>query len=196
MGDTSNTSDNLSTRFSKPDTSILYADYIHFCFIMLFDEYILNNKAEGKHIMNKKFIITGFITTVVNLLLHMAAYIFLLKDVYRSYPAVSEEFRNQLSRPLDQLIMWAMVVTSLSMGFLITIVMKWAGANTFVSGLKYGFVFSLLFWGSVNFGLYASSNFFSTTSVFIDYACSVTVMTIASAVAARMLGRGTTSTAE
>ena len=148
---------------------------------MLFDEYILNNKAEGKHIMNKKFIITGFITTVVNLLLHMAAYIFLLKDVYRSYPAVSEEFRNQLSRPLDQLIMWAMVVTSLSMGFLITIVMKWAGANTFVSGLKYGVVFSLLFWGSVNFGLYASSNFFSTTSVFIDYACSVTVMTIASA---------------
>jgi hypothetical protein len=68
--------------------------------------------------------------------------------------------------------------------------MKWAGANTFISGLKYGFVFSLLFWGSVFFGLYATSNLFSTTSVFIDYACSVTVMTIAASVAAGLLGRG------
>jgi hypothetical protein len=143
--------------------------------------------------MNKKFLISGLITSVVNLLLHTAAYIFILKEVYHSYPAVSEEFRKQLSRPLDQLIVWAMVVTSLAMGFLITTVMKWAGANTFTSGLKYGFVFSLLFWGSVNFGLYASSNFFSTTSVFVDYACSVTVMTIASAVAAWLWGSGKTN---
>jgi hypothetical protein len=140
--------------------------------------------------MNKKFLVSGLITTVVNLLLHTAAYIFILKDVYRSYPAVSEEFRKQLSRPLDQLIVWAMVVTSMAMGFLITAVMKWAGANSFVSGLKYGFVFSLLFWGSVNFGLYASSNFFSTTSVFIDYACSVTVMTISAAISSWILGKG------
>ena len=139
--------------------------------------------------MNKKFLISGLITTVVNLLLHTAAYILILKDVYRSYPAVSEEFRNQLSRPLDQLIVWAMVVTSLAMGFLITIVIKWSGAKTFTSGLKYGFIFSLLFWGSVNFGLYASSNFFSQTTVFVDYACSVTAMTISCAVSAWLLGR-------
>lgn len=143
--------------------------------------------------MNKKFLVTGLITTVINLLLHTAAYIFILKDVYQSYPALSEEFRKQLCRPLDQLIVWAMVVTSFSMGFLITIVMKWSGANSFVSGLKYGSVFSSLFWGSVNFGLYASSNFFSTTSVFVDFACSVTVMTIASAVAAWLLGKGNTN---
>jgi hypothetical protein len=86
-----------------------------------------------------------------------------------------------------------MVVTSLSMGFLITIVMKWSGANTFVSGLKNGSVFSLLFWGSVNFGLYASSNHFSQTAVFVDYACSVIALTIASAVAAWLLGRGKTN---
>ncbi len=140
--------------------------------------------------MNKKFIIAGLTTTIVNLLLHTAAYIIILKDVYRSYPAVSEEFTKQLSRPLDQLIIWAMAVTSFSMGFLITMVMHWAGAKTFLSGLKYGFLFSLLFWASVNFGLYASSNHFSTTSVFADYACSVTAMTIASTIAAWMLRSG------
>jgi hypothetical protein len=143
--------------------------------------------------MNKKFIISGIITTVINLLLNAAAYIVILKDFYQSHPAVSEEFMKQLNRPPDQLIGWAMVVTSLAMGFLITTIIKWSGATTFTSGLKYGFIIALLFWGSVNFGLYASSNYFSQASVFVDYACSVTAMTISGAAAAWMLGRGKTN---
>jgi hypothetical protein len=142
--------------------------------------------------MNKKFLIAGLITTVINLLLNAAAYIFILKDYYLSHPSVSEEFMKQLHRPPEQLIVWAMVVTSLAMGFLIMIVIKWSGAKTFASGLKYGFIIALLFWGSVNFGLYASSNFFSQATVFVDYACSVTAMTISGAVSAWLLGRGKT----
>jgi multisubunit Na+/H+ antiporter MnhC subunit len=140
--------------------------------------------------MNKEFLLSGLVTTAVNLALHTLAYVVILKDFYRSHPAVSEEFAKQLSRPLDQLVVWAMVVTSVAMGFLITLVMKWSGAKTFVSGLRYGSIVALLFWGSVNFGLYASSNFFSQASVFVDYACSVTAMTMSGAVAAWMLGRG------
>ena len=143
--------------------------------------------------MNKKFLISGLITTIINLLLNAGAYIFILKDFYQTYPAVSEDFMKQLHRPPDQLIVWAMVVTSLSMGFLITTVIKWSGAKTFTSGLKYGFIFALLFWGSVNFGLYASSNFFSQATVFVDYACSVTAMTISGSIAAWLLGRGKTN---
>lgn len=138
--------------------------------------------------MNKKYLVTGIITTVVNLLLNASAYFFLLKDFYRSYPAVSEEFMKQLHRQPGELIMWAMAVTSLAMGFLITLVIKWSGAKTFVSGLKYGFIFALLFWGSVNFGLYASSNFFSNITVFVDYACSVSAMTISGAFASYLSG--------
>jgi len=143
--------------------------------------------------MNKKFLLSGLVTTTISLALHALAYAAILKDFFSSHPAVSEEFMKQLSRPPDQLIVWAMVVTSLSMGFLITLVMKWSDARTFVSGLRYGFIVALLFWGSVNFGLYASSNFFSQASVFVDYACSVTAMTISAAVAAWMLGRGKTN---
>jgi hypothetical protein len=140
--------------------------------------------------MNKKILIPGLITTVINLLLHAANYIFVLKDLYQSHPAVSEEFMKQLHRQPDQLIVWAMFVTSLAMGFLITIVMKWSGAKTFTAGLKYGFTFAFLFWASVNFGLYGSSNFFSQATVFVDFTCSVTAMTISAAVAAWILGRG------
>jgi hypothetical protein len=140
--------------------------------------------------MNKNFLLSGLVTTVTNLALHALAYFVFLKEFYRSHPAVSEEFAKQLSRPADQLIAWAMVVTSVSMGFLITLVMKWSGARTFVSGLRSGSIVAVLFWASVNFGLYASSNVFSEASVFVDTASSATVMTISGAVAAWMLGRG------
>jgi hypothetical protein len=140
--------------------------------------------------MNATFLITGLLISVLNLALNAVVYVAILKDFYRSHPAVSEEFMKQLQRPPDQLIGWAMVVTSVAMGFLITTTMKWSGANTFASGLKYGAIFGFLFWAAVNFGLYASSNFFSLESAFVDYACSGTAMTISGAVAAWMLGRG------
>jgi len=138
--------------------------------------------------MNKRFLIAGLITTVINLLLNAAAYVLILKDFYHSHPVVSEEFMKQLHRP--QLIGWAMAVTSLAMGFLITTIIKWSGARTLLSGLRYGFIFASLFWVSINFGLYASSNHFSQASVFVDSACSITAMGISGVFAAWMLGRG------
>jgi len=140
--------------------------------------------------MIRKFLISGLVTTVTNLLLHSVVYFSFLKDFYRSHPAGSEEFVKQLHRGPNDLIGWAMAVTSLAMGFLITTVIKWSGATTFSSGLKYGLVVGLLYWGSVNFALYASSNYFSQASAIVDFACSATVMTISGAVAAWMLGRG------
>lgn len=147
-------------------------------------------KHEREYNMNKNFLISGLITTLINLLLNAVAYIFILKDFYQSHPAVSEEFMRQLHRQPDQLIIWAMVATSLLMGFLITTTMKWSGAKTFMSGLKNGTIIGFLFWGSVNFGLYASSNFFSQATVFVDLLCSATAMTISAAFAAWMLGAG------
>ena len=140
--------------------------------------------------MNKRFLITGLFTTIINLLLHAIGYTFVLKDFYQSYPAGPEEFVNQLHRKPDELIIWAMVATSVTMGYLITLIMKWSGAKTFVSGLKYGSIVGFLFWGSVNFGIYASSNVFSQAGMFVDLICSGTSMTIAGAFAAWMLNRG------
>ena len=134
--------------------------------------------------------ISGLVTSATNLVLHAAIYFIFLKEFFRSHPAGSQEFVSQLHRSPDQLVGWAMAVTSLAMGFLITTVIKWSRATTFLSGLKKGFVLGFLFWASVNFGLFASSNYFSVESVFVDYACSAAVMTLAAAVSAWMLGRG------
>jgi hypothetical protein len=128
--------------------------------------------------------------------LHAAAYFFFLRDFYRAHPGLTEEFAGQLSRKPEELVWWAMAVTSLAMGFLITLAMYWSGARTFPSGLKYGSILAVLFWSSVNFGLYASSHFFSGASLFADTVCSVGVMTLAGGGAAWMLGVQTRATAE
>ncbi len=140
--------------------------------------------------MSRNFILSGLITTVANLLLNAGAYFFFLKDVFETYPPVSAAFQKQLVRPAGQLIGWAMAATSLAMGFFITTVIKWSGARTFLSGLKKGFIVAFLFWSSVNFALYASSNHFSQTGVFADLTCSILAMTISAAISARVLGKG------
>lgn len=140
--------------------------------------------------MNKKFILTGFVTAVVNLILHAGAFFVFLKDFYAAHPAGSIEYLNQLNRPPDQLIIWALLVSSLAFGFFIATAIKWSGAKTFGSGLKYGFLLGFLFWTAINFGLFSAQNIFSLPSVFADLACSVFAMTISAGVSAWMLGRG------
>ena len=134
---------------------------------------------------------TGIATAVMNLLLNGFVYAVFLKDFYETHPAVSESFSRQLSRPPEQLVIWAMVATSLAFGFFITTMIAWSGARDFRSGLKYGFILAFLFWSSVNFGLYASSNFFSRASLFADLFCSVAIMTFSGAIAAWISGKFT-----
>lgn len=140
--------------------------------------------------MTKRFLVAALAATVANLVLHVVAHFLFLKDFYRTHPAGSEEFLRQLVRPADQLLGWALAISAVTMGFLIAMVMRWAGARTFVAGLKKGALLGLLFWSSVNFGLYSSSHLFSQASTFVDSASSATVMMLASAVAAWVLGRG------
>ena len=137
--------------------------------------------------MNKNFLLSGLVTAVVNLVLHVGAYFVFLKNFYATHPAGSEEYLKQLNRPPDQLIIWALLVSSLAFGFFITTTIKWSGARTFGSGLKYGLILGLLYWTSINFGLFSAQNIFSLPSVFVDLACSVFAMTISAAVASWML---------
>lgn len=146
--------------------------------------------------MNNHFIISGLIATVVNLIMNAGAYFLFLKDVFETHPPVSIEFQKQLVRPADQLVGWAMVATSLTMGFFIVMVIRWSGARTFMAGLKKGLILGLLFWSSVNFGLYASSNHFSLVGVLADLPCSALAMAVASAAAAWVLGRTKTPSNE
>ena len=143
--------------------------------------------------MNRKFLLAALVTTIVLFLLNAIVYVIFLKDFFQNHPAVSPEFMKQLYRPDDQLIGWALVLCSVSIGLLVTTVIQWSGARTFFAGIKSGFIFAVLFLFSVDFGLLGSTNNFTTAGAFADIICSTGAVTISCAVAAVMLGRGKTN---
>lgn len=126
-----------------------------------------------------RFVLAALATSLVNLALHAAMYALFLGDFFRAHPAGSEEFVRQLQRPSDQLVVRAMAVTALTMGLFITVVMRWSGATTVAAGLRPGSALGLLFWLSVNSGLYASSHHFSFASAAVDALTSALCMTVA-----------------
>jgi hypothetical protein len=146
-----------------------------------------NNKK-----MIKRFSLTALVTTVVLFVLNAIVYMVFLKDFFQNHPAVSPEFMKQLYLPDDQLVVWALILCSIAVGCLVTTVIYWSGSRTFISGLKSGFIFGILFLCSVDLGLLATTNNFTTAGAFADMICSTTTLTISGAIAAWMLGRGLT----
>ena len=140
--------------------------------------------------MNKKFFLTGLATTVILFVLNAIVYMAFLKNFFQTHPAISNEFMAQLYRPDDQVIWWALILCSFAVGFLVTTVIQWSGARTFPAGLKSGFIFGILFLFSVDFGLLASTNNFTTAGAFADIVCSTMALTISGGFAGFMLGRG------
>jgi hypothetical protein len=136
---------------------------------------------------NARFAVAALGTSLVNLALHAAAHFLFLRDVYRAHPPGSEAFARQLSRAPDQLVVWAMVLTSVTMGLLIATVMRWSRATTLGAGLRCAAVLGLLFWSAVNSGLYASSHFFSLPGALVDTLSSALCMTLAGTSAVWMM---------
>jgi hypothetical protein len=151
------------------------------------------DSGRGSGLTTTRFVVAALGTALVNLALHAAAFALFLKDFYRAHPPGAEAFVRQLHRGPDQLVAWAMVVTSLTMGLFIATVMRWSRAETVVAGLKLGAIVGVLFWSAVNSGLYASSHLFSLPSALVDTVCSALCMTLAAAFsvwAMRMAARG------
>jgi len=140
--------------------------------------------------MSRKFILAGLITTVVLFVLNAIVFVAYLDSFFHSHPAVSKDFMDKLYRPQNELIIWATVLCSVSIGFLVTTVIYWSGARTFVAGMKSGFIFGLLFLCAVDMGLYASTNNFTIEGALLDLLSSTATITLSSAVAAWVLGTG------
>lgn len=143
--------------------------------------------------MNAKLIVTGLLTSLLNLLLHAAVFFLFLKDFFAAYPAGSEELQRQLKKDGNEMVVWALLVSALALGAFITLVIRWSGAQTWRAGLRDGLLVGVLYWGGMNFGLYASTNNFSLESTLMDLVCSALCMAVSASFAAWMLGRFTPS---
>ena len=137
--------------------------------------------------MQARFVLTGLLTSFVNLLLHSLTYFLLLKQFFAAYPAGTEEFRRQLVKDADHMVLWALGLSALAFGYLITTVVLWSGARSWSAGLRTGTIVGTLLWAGVNFGLYASSNNFSLAGTVADLVSSALCVTLSAGFAAWLL---------
>ena len=138
---------------------------------------------------NKSCLLTGIFTAIINLALHSATFLLFLKNFYSAHPAGSEAYLKQLNRSPDALVIWALLLSAFAFGFFITTMMSWSGAKSFSDGLKHGVFIGLLFWTSINFGLYAAQNIFSLPAVIADLFCSTFAMAVSSGFSAWCLSK-------
>lgn len=141
------------------------------------------NGADGR----LRFVVTGLLTSLLNLVLHAGLFALFVKDFFAAYPAGPPEFLRQLNRGLDELVGWALALSALALGFFITVVVRWSRAEGFVAGLRTGAIMGTLHWAGINFGLYSSSRHFSLPSTVVDLVTSALCMTVSAGFAAWML---------
>ena len=140
--------------------------------------------------MTARFVLTGLLTSLVHFVLHALGYFLLLKQVFSAHPGGTEALQRQLVKGADQMVLWALALSGLAFGYLITTAVRWSGASSWASGVKTGAIVGTLLWAGVNFGLYSSSNHFSLVGTLADLVSSALWMALAAGFAARLLHAG------
>lgn len=119
-----------------------------------------------------KFLIGGIVGGIAYFLLGWVIYGMILK-------APMEEAMVPGAKALSRgegMIMWAMILGNMSMGFLMSYVLNRAGVMNAMSGLTFGLVVGLLSSLGMNFIWYSQMDMISMNGMFMDIGAS-TVMT-------------------
>ena len=83
------------------------------------------------------------------------------------------------ARPMGEMVWWAMIVSSLLTGLLLTMVLKWARAKAIVDGLKTGAVFGVLLASSMDLGFWAMSKLYNNfTMLVVDVVVYTLMMSV------------------
>jgi len=71
------------------------------------------------------------------------------------------------ARPMQEMIWWAMIASSLLTGLLLTMVLKWAGAKAILDGLKTGAVFGVLLASGMDLGFWSMTKMYNNFAVMV-----------------------------
>lgn len=95
------------------------------------------------------------------------------------------------SRPMEEMIWWAMIVSNLAFGFLLSVVFSWSNTTGIAAGAKVGGIIGLLVAGSMDLGMYAMTSMFSSlTPMFVDIIAYSVMSVIAGAIVGAVMGMG------
>jgi hypothetical protein len=132
-----------------------------------------------------KILFGGIAGSVTMLLLGGLIYQVLLKNF------VTANFNQSVMRSNEDMIMWAMILAYLGIGFLLSIVFSWTNSKGMMAGATVGGVIGLLAGIYSDFSMYSISTIFiNTSAVFVDIIIAIVISAIGGVVVALVMGIG------
>ena len=99
---------------------------------------------------------------------------------------------NQCSmRPMEEMVWWAMILSNLAFGFLLSLICSWSNTTRLIDGAKVGAIIGLLLALSIDLSFYSMSTMFSNLkAIFVDIIAYTVMTAIVGAVVGWVLGMG------
>ena len=110
-----------------------------------------------------KILLGGIAGAVTFFILGWLVYGILLSDY------TAENFNLCAAKPMGEMSWWAMILSNLAFGFLLSIVFNWSNTKGIPAGAKAGGIMGLLIGISMDFSVYSMSNMYlNLTALFVD----------------------------
>lgn len=105
---------------------------------------------------------------------------------------MKENFNQCASRPMEEMVWWALVLGNFLWALSYSIIFSWANITGFMNGLQKGGIFALIIGVSYSLSYYAmSTNYNNMTAMVVDILVGAVMGAIGAGVVAWYLGRGT-----
>lgn len=140
--------------------------------------------------MTKRFGLAVLATTAALAFANGVIYVLTYSEFLAANSGLSRDLFDRIQKPVDQTEALPSVLAMLLAGTLLTAVIDRVKARTFVAGARSAFLFGCLMVGSVNFGLIATTYYYSYVSGIVDIFVAAATFAAAGGVAALILGRG------
>jgi uncharacterized protein with PQ loop repeat len=100
-----------------------------------------------------------------------------------------ESYNQCNSRPMEEMVWWAMILSNLTSGLLLALIFSWSNTSGVLDGAKIGGIVGLLFAISVDLSFYAmTTTFLKSSAILVDIVAYTVMSAIAGAVIAWVMG--------